>query len=199
MLALEYEDCYSFTANLPPQDETGFMKLLREAVFVNSCMDPRQAAAEIADRDAQMHADAAGTATEQGKEGRTTGVQKEPRAGGAARERAAAVAVATVDGEAGEGVDRGMCTPPRHHGSGDADGGQDGSDKGSNSDSHKAGDHQEGFSGLEMRAPGRDNQEYRDDGSSPSARDEPRNEARSRPSTDSGCKGGDIETGRGRR
>ncbi|CAM9440868.1 unnamed protein product [Ectocarpus fasciculatus] len=201
VLALEYEDCYSFTANLPPQDETGFMKLLREAVFVNSCMDPRQAAAEIADRDAQMHADPAGAATEQGREGRgegrTTGVQKEPQAGGPTREGAAAVAAATVDGAAGEEIDRGMHTPHRYHGSGDADGGQNGSGNGRDSDNHKAGDHQEDFSGLEMGAPGRDKQEYRDDGGSMSARDGPRNEARSGPSIDTGRKGGDIETGEG--
>lgn len=198
MLALEYEDCYSFTTNLPPQDETGFMKLLREAVFVNSCMDPRQAAAEIADRDAQMHADAAGSATEQGREGRgegrTTGVQKEPREGGLPRERAAGV----VDGaaEAGEEVDRELHNPHRHHGSGDDDGGQV-SSNGSDSDNHNAGDHQEGFSGLEMGVPGSDKHKDRDDGRSVSARDEPRTEARSRLSTDSSRKGGDIETGEG--
>ncbi|CBN78895.1 hypothetical protein Esi_0155_0018 [Ectocarpus siliculosus] len=168
VLALEYEDCYSFTANLPPQDETGFMKLLREAVFVNSCMDPRQAAAEIADRDAQMHADAADAATEQGREGRgegrTTGVRKEPREGGPPRKGAAGVVVATVD---------------------------------SDSDNHNAGDHQEGFSGPEIGASRSDKHKDRDDGRSVSARDEPRNEARSRLSTDSGREGGDIETGEG--
>lgn len=58
VLALEYEDTYTFTPKLPAQDETGFMKLLREAVFVNSCVDPKEAAAEIAIRDAQMHYDA---------------------------------------------------------------------------------------------------------------------------------------------
>ncbi|CAB1102696.1 unnamed protein product [Ectocarpus sp. CCAP 1310/34] len=206
VLALEYEDCYSFTANLPHQDETGFMKLLREAVFVNSCMDPRQAAAEIADRDAQMRADAAGSTTEQGREGRGEGratmVQKEPRKGRPPREGAARVVVATVDGavEAGEEVDRGMHTPYRHHRSGDDDGGQgstNGSTNGSDSDIHNAGDHQEGFSGLDMGGSGNDKHKDRDDGRSVSARDEPRNEARSRPSTDGGRKGGDIETGEG--
>lgn len=75
VLALEYEDTYTFTPNLPPQDETGFMKLLREAVFVNSQTSPKEAAAEIATRDAQMHADAAaaaataGTAVPEGRGG----------------------------------------------------------------------------------------------------------------------------------
>lgn len=59
VLALEYEDTYTFTPSLPSQDETGFMKLLREAVFVNSCVTPEQAAAEIATREAQLHADTA--------------------------------------------------------------------------------------------------------------------------------------------
>ncbi|CAM9233511.1 unnamed protein product, partial [Scytosiphon promiscuus] len=58
VLALEYEDNYtSFAANLGPQEETGFMKLLREAVFVNACVDPKRAAAELATRDAKLHAD----------------------------------------------------------------------------------------------------------------------------------------------
>lgn len=63
MLALEYEDNYtSFATKLGTQDETGFMKLLREAVFVNACADPKQAAAELATRDAKLHADAAAAA-----------------------------------------------------------------------------------------------------------------------------------------
>ncbi|CAN0599386.1 unnamed protein product, partial [Laminaria digitata] len=48
VLALEYEDVYMFQ----PAAETSFMKLLRETVFVNTCADPKQAAAELATRDA---------------------------------------------------------------------------------------------------------------------------------------------------
>ncbi|CAN0011789.1 unnamed protein product, partial [Pylaiella littoralis] len=64
VLALEYEDSYTFTPSLPVKDETGFMKLLREAVFVanSSSVDPKKAAAEIVLRDAQVQADAAAAA-----------------------------------------------------------------------------------------------------------------------------------------
>ncbi|CAM9853711.1 unnamed protein product [Ectocarpus sp. 12 AP-2014] len=89
-----------------------------------------------------------------------------------------------------------MHTPHRHHRSGDDDGGQ-GSSNGSDSDNHNAGDHHEGFSRLEIGAYGSDKHKDRDHGTSVSARDEPRNEARSRLPTDSGRKGGDIETGEG--
>eukprot|EP00903_Cladosiphon_okamuranus_P010158 g9618.t1 len=97
VLALEYEDTYTFMPNLPPQDETGFMKLLRQTMFVNGCVNPKEAAAEIATRDAQMHAadaaaanndtvEGAGTATIQwghgGVQGEIEGVEQKQEEGG---------------------------------------------------------------------------------------------------------------------
>lgn len=74
MLALEYEDVYIYQpAGAGGQTaETSFMKLLRETVFVNTCVDPRQAAAELATRDAASRGEHKGSETgywlEEGKE-----------------------------------------------------------------------------------------------------------------------------------
>lgn len=100
MLALEYEDTYDTQGRCSgTEEQTGFMKLLRDAVFLNNCRDPKEAAAAIAEMDKASRAEAVAAVE---AEGEFAGEATAEAGGGGLSGRGGGGGVEAVDSSAAE-------------------------------------------------------------------------------------------------